>query len=330
MNIIWSMKEIILGVAIAWGIYKTAMIAAVIIGPIIGLVKAVQTLMAAQKGMNAVQAVFNVLLNMNPIGLIITAIGILIGLFILLYNKCEPFRNAVNGIFEKFKAFGAHVMEIFTPAFEVFRSVWDKLVVTFSQIGGYISTVFGLFSQLFNKAGEGTSQFSVLDFILKGLSTGLQIVGTLFGGLVETVGALFGGISDIISAFSNGGFIAGIKQIGISLLNFVLTPIKGILGALSHIPGIGGLASAGLEKIESFQAGLSEATKNNIAPRSNEESSYTPAPPMTIDERLAYAGGYQDHLDVSVAAEPGTRAQVTRQPRSPNISLTNSGGRLGR
>jgi TP901 family phage tail tape measure protein len=253
---LWNMRDIILGVAIAWGIYKAAMLAAVLIGPIIGMIKAVQALMAAQHGMNAATALFNVLLNMNPIGLIITAIGVLIGLFILAYNKIEPFRNAVNGIFEKIKEFAAHLMNVFAPVMETIRGVIDKVKNVFSEIFGTVGRVIGLFFDLFNITGTASGGFSFLDGILKVFSTTVNIVWTLIGGLVDIFGALFQGVNDVFDAFKNGGFLAGIKQIGASLLSYILSPIEAILNAVSWIPGIGDLAKGAAEKIGSFRESL--------------------------------------------------------------------------
>jgi TP901 family phage tail tape measure protein len=326
IKFLWSLRYIIIGIAAAWGIYKAAMIAAVIISNIMGMVKAVQSLMAAQKGMNAVQAIFNVLLAANPIGIVIIAIGVLIGLFILLYKKCEPFRNAVNGLFEKFKQFASHILDVFSPAIGVFQGVWEKIQSTFGSVGGYIGRIFSLFLNLFGAVGKGTAKFSLLDIVLKYISTSIQVTGSLFGGLVETIGALFEGINNIIDAFSNGGFLAGIKQMGISLLNFVLTPLKGILDALSHIPGVGKLASAGLEKLEGFTGKLNEITEENTGRKIVQKvvpAGVTNVTPRTITQTAAVANAAasipsygidnRNNRTITAAATPPTAPMTTAE-----------------
>jgi hypothetical protein len=125
IGIIWKFRSFILGIAIAWGIYKAAMLAAVIIGPIIGMVKAVQALMAAQKGMNVVQAISNVLMAANPIGLIITAIGILIGLIILAVTHWNEIVAVLKYAWEWMKYVGL--------------IIWDGLVSAFSALTGFIA-----------------------------------------------------------------------------------------------------------------------------------------------------------------------------------------------
>ena len=58
----------------------------------------------AQKGLNAA-------MKANPIGLIITAITLLVGAFMLLWNNCEGFRNFWIGLWDGIKAAAAAVAE---------------------------------------------------------------------------------------------------------------------------------------------------------------------------------------------------------------------------
>jgi hypothetical protein len=50
------------------------------------------------KAWHGAQAALNIIMNANPIMLIVTAIGLLITGVILAYTYCEPFRNALNAI----------------------------------------------------------------------------------------------------------------------------------------------------------------------------------------------------------------------------------------
>ena len=64
------------------------------------------------------------------------------------------------------------------------------------------------------------------------------------------------GIFDTINAFRVGGFIAGIKMLGLSILQMLVAPFQAILEALSWIPGLGWLH----DKI----AGLFDDARNSI------------------------------------------------------------------
>ena len=71
----------------------------------------------------------------------------------------------------------------------------------------------------------------------------------------------------IVDAFSNGGFLEGIKQIGKALLDMVLYPVQKLLDLLSNIPGLGSLAGKGADLIKDMRANL-----NMIDPEKKDEN----------------------------------------------------------
>jgi TP901 family phage tail tape measure protein len=354
-GVVWKLRVPILSLVAAWGIYKTAMLTAAASANIIGLIQPILSLAKAQKGMNAAQAVFNHLLKTNPVGLIIAAIGILIGLFVLLYTKCEPFRNFINGLFEKIKEFGNHVIQIFTPALEKVKDVFQNITSVVGEIIRLAVRLVSGFLGLFGITDKVNTGFTLFEGILKIVSTTVQIAWTIIGGLVNQIGALFSGINDIMDAFKNGGFIEGIQQIGKSILSYLLTPLKNVLEIASFIPGIGKLAKSGAEKIGEFQdslrynqkettliqkvvpAGISNVTPRSITQttaaanaavsvpgygvdnRNNRTITAAAAPvtaPMTTAEQYMYSQTTsREQIDIGVRAEPGTSARVTRGRR---------------
>ena len=64
----------------------------------------------AQKGLNAA-------FKANPIGLVVTAIGLLVTAFVLLWNKCEGFRNFFIGMWEGIKKIASSTMEFIGGVF---------------------------------------------------------------------------------------------------------------------------------------------------------------------------------------------------------------------
>ena len=67
-----------------------------------------------------------------------------------------------------------------------------------------------------------------------------------FGGMIlqqlaaplELVWGIIRGLFDTINAFKVGGFIAGIKMLGLSILQMIASPLQAILESLSWIPGM--------------------------------------------------------------------------------------------
>jgi len=62
-----------------------------------GAVGAVKALTAATKGQTIAQAALNLIMKANPLGIIVTAVAGLTAAFIVLWNKCEGFRNFWKG-----------------------------------------------------------------------------------------------------------------------------------------------------------------------------------------------------------------------------------------
>lgn len=76
----------------------------------------------------------------------------------------------------------------------------------------------------------------------------------------------------ITEAFTKGGIVAGIKRIGLVLLDALLYPVQQLLGLLAKIPGLGGLAGGGAKWIKDMRHNLAldeadpkEATAKNKA-----------------------------------------------------------------
>jgi hypothetical protein len=60
----------------------------------------------------------------------------------------------------------------------------------------------------------------------------------------------------ITDAFTKGGIVAGIKRIGLVLLDALLYPVQQLLELLSKIPGLGGLAGSGAAFIKGMRKSL--------------------------------------------------------------------------
>lgn len=58
----------------------------------------------ALKGMTIAQAALNLVMNANPIGLVVTAIAGLVAAFVVLWKKCEGFRNFWKDLWEGIKS----------------------------------------------------------------------------------------------------------------------------------------------------------------------------------------------------------------------------------
>lgn len=119
------------GLVIAWGAYKTIML--IITG--------------VQKAYAAVQWAVNAAMNANPVGIIITAIGLLIGVIILLVKNWDKVKEVAAKVWGKIKAIWGTVKtwfmtNVITPIVKFFTGLWTKLKTIFNSIKNSITTVF--------------------------------------------------------------------------------------------------------------------------------------------------------------------------------------------
>ena len=91
----------------------------------------------ATNAWKAAQVVLNMILTANPIGLIITAIGLLVTAVIAAYNNCESFRKIVNGVWEAIKPLATAIMNGLAKAFE-----W--LVEKCKEAWAWLKNILGL------------------------------------------------------------------------------------------------------------------------------------------------------------------------------------------
>lgn len=118
-------KEEIIAAAAVYGAFK---VGSAIQGIASAVPKAAQAFTALRTAMSAV-------LTANPIGLILAAITAVIAIVVLLYKKCDWFRNGVN------KILGA-VVSAFTKLWEGIKKVWGKISKSLQPLIDAISGAF--------------------------------------------------------------------------------------------------------------------------------------------------------------------------------------------
>lgn len=113
-----------------------------IIGLIGGIVGAIKIYNGVMKIAQAVQLAWNLVLSANPISLIIIAIAALVAAFVVLWNKCEGFRNFFINMWEAIKkaAKGAadFISGIFSGIMNTIKGVINTII---SAINGAIKAI---------------------------------------------------------------------------------------------------------------------------------------------------------------------------------------------
>lgn len=270
-----GLKAELITLVAVWGTYKASVLVALAVEKVISFFTAIKAVQAATEGMTAAQAALNVVMNANPIGIVI---GVISALALIIVEVVKHW-DSISAALTRFGECVANVASL----------IWDKLILAFNAIKEFF-----------------------IEF---------QPLLTLFMGplglMVNMVVELFKNLENIKSAFSDGGFIAGIKTIGNTIIASILAPIQKVLELMSHIPFIGDKVGLELDRITNLRNSL-------LLPVSNESAlSTTPVAPVRGDELhtslMEELIRERQQIDITVAAEKGTRANVNS--RSPECTL---------
>jgi tape measure domain-containing protein len=119
---------------------------------------ATKAIAAATVVWTVVQRVLNAVLRANPIGLVITAIGLLVAGIIYAYKNSETFRKIVDGAFRAVAQAGKFMWEnVLKPTFRFLVNAW--LTVASAIVNG-AATAFGWVPGLGGKLKEAARKFN--------------------------------------------------------------------------------------------------------------------------------------------------------------------------
>lgn len=107
----------------------------------------------------------------NPVGAVIVAIGVLVGLFVLLYNKNEAFREFVQKVWEKIREVVGAVVDWFM---ETLPKIWDGIKAGLEAVWNAVQFIWDLIVAGVKLYIETIT--TVIKFVWDVLKTGLETV----------------------------------------------------------------------------------------------------------------------------------------------------------
>tara|TARA_R110000824_G_scaffold8270_1_gene37318 strand:- start:1719 stop:3143 length:1425 start_codon:yes stop_codon:yes gene_type:complete len=207
-----------------------------------------------QKIATAVAAAFNVVMNLNPIMIVVVALAALAAAFIVAYQRSEEFREFVDKTW-------AFLKDVFVPIFDVLSSTakaaLEVIIDLAKQMWENIQNVVGLIKAIFE--GDFGEAWNRLKDLIGGVFQGIF---TLF---IELPGRI---IAEVVPALAKALFklIDGpMADLRIAFFD----QLDKIFGFFKALPSrIGGLVkdftNAGLDMGKSFMDGLASGVKNAV------------------------------------------------------------------
>lgn len=154
-------------------------------------------------------------LSANPIGAVITIIGLLVGAFVTLWNKSEAFRNFWKGLWENIKEITSVVVdavvkfcenlwektkEIFNKIKDSASNIWNgiKTVITNvvngikSTVTNVLNTIKNTFSRIWNAIKSNVS--NILNGIKSNIKSGMNAAKGVISGVLDSIKSKFNSI----------------------------------------------------------------------------------------------------------------------------------------
>lgn len=210
-------------------------------GTIIGIVsKIIAYIGATQAGVTGLSTVLTAL--SGPVGIAIAVGAALIGIFTLLWNKSETFRESITNL-------GKKIVETFNkyikPALEDLKAIililWNDVIVPFAT--WLWNKLAPIFEAVFIKIG------TIVTNVFEKCSIVIKTITGVMRGLAEFVAGVFTGDwkkawNGVVNIF--GSIFNGIKELAKKPINWIIDKLNSFLGGLNGIkipdwvPGVGG------------------------------------------------------------------------------------------
>lgn len=147
------------------------------------------------------QALLNAVMMLNPIGLVVAGIVMLIAGLVLLYKKCEWFRNLVNKVFEFLKALITKTIARIKYDFNLWLSAVKTVVNFIKQIPSKLASIPGKIIGLF--ANIGSKFVNIGKNIVKGIVNGVKNAKQMAINAVSNLGSsILKGIKKVLGIHS--------------------------------------------------------------------------------------------------------------------------------
>jgi len=200
-------------------ILKIAAIAAAI-GPLLIIIGKVITLISTvikvAKALKTVMIAVNAVLAANPVLLIVAAIAALIAIFVVLWNKCEGFRNFWIGLWEEIQktveTYIDFIVNFIKNAWNIIQSVWEAIKTAFKLyidfIVNYFKTAISIIKAVWNTITEFFKNLwngikaifkAYIDFIVNYFETAWDIIKKAWSAVVDFFKSIWEGIKTVFN-----------------------------------------------------------------------------------------------------------------------------------
>ena len=232
--------------------YKLALLGIKAVNIVMGIMsfaKALLGLIPMINGVRSAITLLNVAFSLNPIGIIIALIAGLVAIFVVLWNKCEWFRNFWIGLWEGIKT-------VISTVINWIKENWKSLLLII------VNPFVGAFNLLYQKCGW------FRNFVNKFVNGVKSLIRNAFNYVISIPSRIIEKWKNLIKGIKNIGsnLISGLWQGIKNKVSWLYDKIKGFgKGILDKVKGIFGVHSPSRKFAwigEMNMVGLNEGMQN--------------------------------------------------------------------
>lgn len=233
----WKVISMINGLVTGIQTFQTVVMG--VAGIVNGAVAAVKAFQLANEGASVAQALLNMVMNANPIMLVVTLLAGLIAIIVTLWNTNEGFRNAVINVWNAFK---------------------DTVGNAITAVGGFIDNLISWFQALPGRIGAflGNVISNVQNWASNMVSRASEAGSNFVNGVVSFISGLPSAVWNwLSSALNNAWNFAG--QLAQTGANAASGLVNNIIDTISGLPGQ--LYNWGADMVQGLANGIKNAIR---------------------------------------------------------------------
>lgn len=203
---------------------------------ITGVVNAIKAYKLANEGATIAQALFNAVLNANPLVLIASLVAALVAGIVVFIATNEDARKKFVEIWNKIKTVAKEVLDaivkFFKEAWANIKKAWDSCVTFFSDLWTKIKNTF---------ADVGSWFRTTFSNAWKAVQNVFSNWGSFFSGLWTKISSTFSGLGTKISNAIGGAVKSGLNAVISSIeskINSAIGIINGAITLINKLPGV--------------------------------------------------------------------------------------------
>lgn len=192
------------------------------IGPVLSTIGTLITTMpkvvSAIKLVSTAMSALNAVMRANPIGVVVTVIGLLVSAFMYLWNTSEEFRNFWIGLWDGICQTVSGIASWF------YSTVIQPIINGFNSFSSFVSSIFSKIGSTINNSIKQIS-----NFVLSIISTLQRGWNNIFSGIYNTARSIWSGIYSTIS-----NFIQSAHNVVSSIVNAIRTTISNVFNGVRN------------------------------------------------------------------------------------------------